>query len=87
MFTPGPWKWSCHKQGDVLITRLGNEKTEAMVIYGSGTTICCHQHDQNLIAAAPEMYQMLRLMRNRFAFELNANEKKDIDELLSKIEN
>lgn len=56
--TPGPWKWEHFGETakGTYFVRIGG-----LEIRGDETlTISCHQHDQNLIASAPEMLEALK---------------------------
>jgi len=66
-----------YEVGNIIFDEHGNNV--AIVNFNQKTAIA-------LFLAAPEMYQILRLFRNKFADELGTIHKEEIDLLLAKIE-
>jgi hypothetical protein len=86
--TAGPWEITI--QNSPLQPHPINRET-AYKIDNEPKTEGLHPTEEQyanarLIAAAPELYQMLRLVRNKFANVLMDCQKEEIDKLLSKAE-
>ena len=89
-WTKGPWTSEVvQEEGRFYhaVMILGkNEYGEEVVIARTPTVAVNEEANAALIAAAPEMYQMLRLVRMRFASDLKPEQIKEIDDLLEKAE-
>lgn len=74
-FTDGPWNWE-HDQDTASMIQVFSES--------SGDRDVCriqHEPDAYLIAAAPEMYEMLKRLS---AKQWDASEEEEIENLLAK---
>ncbi|MEM1212961.1 MAG: hypothetical protein AAGI68_11775 [Planctomycetota bacterium] len=67
-FTPGPWEWYQNPSGSIGVcstTQNSGDGKRSVVGYVSNSGAIRHQTDHNahLIAAAPELYELLKEVR------------------------